>query len=79
MLSFISDLIGGQPILALFLAIGLGYLVGQINILGHWHVPCCLSVLLSVPLRPGADRRTDRPDRPDHVPMGSASWRPAIL
>ena len=34
MLSFISDLIGGQPILALFLAIGLGYLVGQINILG---------------------------------------------
>ncbi len=34
MLSFISDLIAGQPILALFLAIGLGYLVGQINILG---------------------------------------------
>src|SRR6476619_1431438 len=34
MLSFISDLIAGQPILALFLAIGLGYLVGQINIAG---------------------------------------------
>ena len=34
MLSFISDLIGAQPILALFLAIGLGYAVGQINILG---------------------------------------------
>ena len=34
MLSFISDLIAAQPILALFLAIGLGYLVGQINILG---------------------------------------------
>ncbi len=30
----ISDLIGAQPILALFLAIGLGYAVGQINILG---------------------------------------------
>jgi putative transport protein len=34
MSTFVSDLIGGQPILALFLAIGLGYLVGQINILG---------------------------------------------
>jgi putative transport protein len=34
MLSVISDLIAGQPILALFLAIALGYLVGQINILG---------------------------------------------
>src|SRR3954453_10978847 len=34
MLSLISDLLGAQPILALFLAIGLGYLVGQINILG---------------------------------------------
>ncbi|HEX4171780.1 MAG TPA: hypothetical protein VHY82_04810, partial [Acetobacteraceae bacterium] len=34
MLAFISDLIGAQPILALFLAIGLGYAVGQISILG---------------------------------------------
>src|SRR3954469_24023039 len=34
MLASISDLIGTQPILALFLAIGLGYAVGQINILG---------------------------------------------
>ena len=34
MLTVISDLIGSQPILALFLAIGLGYAVGQINILG---------------------------------------------
>src|SRR3954449_7888710 len=32
--AFVSDLIGGQPILALFLAIGLGYAVGQISILG---------------------------------------------
>ena len=30
----VSDLIGSQPILALFLAVGLGYAVGQINILG---------------------------------------------
>ena len=28
------DIVGSQPILALFLAIGLGYLVGQINIFG---------------------------------------------
>ena len=34
MLSFVSDLLGSQPILALFLAVGLGYAVGQINILG---------------------------------------------
>lgn len=34
MLAFVSDLIGSQPILALFLAVGLGYLVGQINVLG---------------------------------------------
>jgi len=34
MLAAISDLIGTQPILALFLAIGVGYAVGQVNILG---------------------------------------------
>jgi putative transport protein len=34
MLASISGLIGTQPILALFLAIGVGYAVGQINILG---------------------------------------------
>ena len=34
MLTDISDVVGSQPILALFLAIGLGYAVGQINILG---------------------------------------------
>jgi putative transport protein len=34
MLTAISDVVGSQPILALFLAIGLGYAVGQINILG---------------------------------------------
>lgn len=34
MLDAARDVIGSQPILAAFLAIGLGYLVGQINILG---------------------------------------------
>ena len=34
MMTFISELIGTQPILAVFLAIGLGYAVGQINIFG---------------------------------------------
>jgi putative transport protein len=34
MMEFVSELIGTQPILALFLAIGLGYAVGQISILG---------------------------------------------
>ncbi len=34
MLGQIADLIGTQPILALFLAIALGYVVGQINIFG---------------------------------------------
>lgn len=34
MMHFISELIGTQPILAIFLAIGLGYAVGQISILG---------------------------------------------
>src|ERR1700682_163022 len=34
MLAVARDIIGTQPILALFLAIGLGYLVGQINLGG---------------------------------------------
>ena len=34
MLDLARDIIGTQPILAAFLAIGVGYLVGQINILG---------------------------------------------
>ncbi|MBX9749302.1 MAG: hypothetical protein K5Q68_06775 [Roseococcus sp.] len=33
-MEYVSNLIGTQPILAMFLAIGLGYLVGQISILG---------------------------------------------
>lgn len=34
MLDFLRDLIGTQPILSVFLAIGVGYLVGQINLGG---------------------------------------------
>jgi putative transport protein len=34
MMAFISSLIGNQPILTVFLVIGLGYAVGQVNILG---------------------------------------------
>lgn len=34
MLDLAREVIGTQPILAVFLAIGLGYLVGQINIFG---------------------------------------------
>ena len=34
LLAEIADLLGSQPILALFLAVALGYAVGQINILG---------------------------------------------
>src|SRR6476469_3871154 len=34
MLDLARDVVGTQPILAIFLAIGLGYVVGQINILG---------------------------------------------
>src|SRR6476620_8588038 len=34
MLDFAREIIGSQPILTAFLAIGLGYLVGQINIFG---------------------------------------------
>src|ERR1044071_5905672 len=34
MWDFITNIIGSQPILAIFLAIGVGYVVGQINIFG---------------------------------------------
>src|SRR3954467_13972323 len=34
MLDMAREVVGGQPILAAFLAIGLGYLVGQISIFG---------------------------------------------
>src|SRR3954465_11886481 len=33
-MGFVSDLLGSQPILTLFLAIGLGYAGGQISVLG---------------------------------------------
>ena len=34
MFDLARDILGSQPILCIFLAIGLGYLVGQINIFG---------------------------------------------
>src|SRR3954449_4213934 len=34
MMTSLSELLGSQPILALFLAVGLGYAVGQITMLG---------------------------------------------
>ena len=34
MLAELADFLGGQPILALFLAIGAGYAIGQINLFG---------------------------------------------
>ena len=72
-----------QPILALFLAIGLGYAVGQINILGF---SLGIGAVLFVGLvhrrhrAQGADRRADRPDRAGHVPLRDRHpLRPAVL
>ena len=83
MLDLARDIIGSQPILTAFLAIGLGYLVGQISIFGFlaWRRrgslcrPCHRSVRTQ-----GPDHRTDRPDRPDHVSLRDRHplW-PAIL
>ena len=36
MIDLAREIIGTQPILAAFLAIGLGYLVGQVNLGGFW-------------------------------------------
>ena len=74
---------GSQPILALFLAIGLGYLVGQINIFG-----LLARRRRGAVRRPGdrrhraqiADHRADRADRPDDVPLRHRHpLRPAVL
>ena len=40
MLDLAREIIGSQPILTAFLAIGLGYLVGQISIGGLHPIPC---------------------------------------
>jgi len=60
-----------KPILAAFLAIGLGYLVGQINLGGFslGVAPFFSSVSPSAPLRQGPDRRTDRSHWPGDVPL----------
>ena len=77
MLEMARDIIGTQPILALFLAIGVGYVVGQINIGGFsLGVGAVLFVGLGHrSLRPESpDHRTDQPYRPDHVPL--RNWNP---
>ena len=77
MLEVAREIVGTQPILALFLAIGVGYLVGQINIGGFsLGVGAVLFVGLAIgAFAPeGADHRTDRPHRPDHVSL--RNWHP---
>ena len=83
MFELARDIISTQPILALFLAIGVGYLVGQINLGGF---SLGVGAVLFVGLLIGAFAPksqiigSDRPDRPDHVPLWH--WhplRPAIL
>ena len=72
MIELARDIIGTQPILTIFLAIGVGYLVGQINLGGF---SLGVGAVLFVGLAIGAfapkavDRRADRPDRPCHVPL----------
>ena len=83
MIELARDIIGTQPILTLFLAIGVGYLVGQINLGGF---SLGVGAVLFVGLALGAfapkavDRRADRSDRPYHVPLRDRhSVRTAVL
>ena len=80
---FISDLIGTQPILALFLAIG-----ARLRGRADQHLRLLARHRRRAVRRPGdrrhraqgADRRADRPDRPDHVPLRHRHpVRPAVL
>ena len=77
MLEMARDIIGTQPILALFLAIGVGYVVGQINFGGF---SLGVGAVLFVGLAIGAfapkapDHRTDQPYRLDHVSL--RNWNP---
>ena len=77
MLDLAREIITTQPILATFLAIGLGYLVGQINIFGF---SLGVGAVLRSIRAKGFDHRPDRPCRPDHVPVRHwHSVRPAVL
>jgi len=53
MIDLARDTIGSQPILTIFLAIGIGYLVGQINFGGFslGVAPSCSSAWRSAPSR----------------------------
>ena len=83
MFDLARDIIGTQPILAIFLAIGVGYLVGQIN-LGGFSLGVGAVLFVGLAHRriraESQDRRTDRPDRPGHVSLRDRnSVRPAVL
>ena len=73
MLDAARQILGTQPILTIFLAIGIGYLVGQIKI-GTFSLG--VGAVLFVGLAIGAfapkakHHRPDRPHRPDHVFYG---------
>ena len=83
MLDLARDIIGSQPILTAFLAIGVGYLVGQINIFGF---SLGVGAVLFVGLRhrrictESSDHRADWANGPDHVPLRNRhSLRASIL
>jgi hypothetical protein len=71
MLDLARDIIGSQPILTAFLAIGVGYLVGQINIFGF---SLGVGAVLFVGSPSVRSRRKPKSSgrsayRPDHVPL----------
>jgi hypothetical protein len=74
MLALARDIIGSQPILALFLAIGLGYLVGQLSIGGFsLGVGAVLFVGLAVAMPNAIVRRMSRSWEPiANVPPAEA-------
>ena len=57
MFDIAREILGTQPILAIFLAIGIGYLVGQVNIGGF---SLSVGAVLFVGLAIGALRQTPR-------------------
>ena len=83
MLELARDIIGTQPILTAFLAIGLGYLVGQISV-GGFSLGVGAVLFVGLAHRrirsQGADHRPDRSHRPDHVLVRDRhSLRTAVL
>ena len=65
MLDLARDIIGSQPILTAFLAIGLGYLVGQISVAGFsLGVGAVLFVGLAIGAFVGSARSREAPGLP---------------